>query len=66
MILHLIWNILNPWVLGDIYANVEGLVAGQVFVVNGEGLVGVVVGLFALAGFVIIFRRGTLITSRLF
>jgi len=66
MILHLIWNILNPWVLGDIYANVEGLVAGQVFVVNGEGLVGVVVGLFALAGFVIIFRRGTFITSRLF
>ena len=63
MITHLIWNILNPWVLGDIYANVEGLVAGQIFVVNGEGLVGVVLGLVALGGFVILFRRGTLITS---
>ncbi|MCY4732742.1 CPBP family intramembrane metalloprotease [Natronomonas gomsonensis] len=63
IVLHLIWNILNPWVLGDIYANVEGLVAGQIFVVNGEGLVGVVLGLIALGGFVILFRRGTLITS---
>jgi membrane protease YdiL (CAAX protease family) len=63
MILHLIWNIINPWILGDIYANIEGLVAGQIFVVNGEGLVGVVLGLVALGGFVILFRRGTLITS---
>jgi len=63
MILHLIWNILNPWILGDIYANVEGLVAGQIFVVNGEGLVGVVLGLVALGGFVILFRRGTLIST---
>jgi len=63
MILHLIWNIINPWILGDIYANVEGLIAGQIFVVNGEGLVGVVLGLLALGGFVILFRRGTLITS---
>lgn len=63
MILHLIWNIINPWILGDIYANVEGLIAGQIFVVNGEGLVGVVLGLVALGGFVILFRRGTLITS---
>lgn len=63
MILHLIWNIMNPWILGDIYANVEGLVAGQIFVVNGEGLVGVVLGLVALGGFIILFRRGTLIST---
>jgi membrane protease YdiL (CAAX protease family) len=63
MILHLIWNILNPWILGDIYANVEGIVAGQVFVVNGEGIVGVVVGLVALGAFIVLFRRGTLIVN---
>ena len=63
MVLHLIWNILNPWILGDIYANVEGLVAGHIFVVNGEGLVGVVLGLVALGGFVILFRRGDSLTS---
>jgi membrane protease YdiL (CAAX protease family) len=61
MMLHLIWNVLNPWILGDIYANVEGLVVGQIFVVNGEGLVGVVIGLIALGGFIVLFRRGTFI-----
>ena len=60
MLLHLIWNVLNPWVLGDIYGNVDGLVAGQIFVVNGEGLVGVVLGLVGVGVFIILFRRGTL------
>lgn len=63
MVLHLIWNILNPWILGDIYGNVQGLVAGQIFVVNGEGLVGVVVGLVGVGVFTILFRRETLITT---
>lgn len=57
-ILHLIWNILNPWILGDIYGNVQGLVAGQIFVVNGEGVLGVVIGLVAAGGFVLLFKRG--------
>lgn len=61
MILHLVWNIINPWILGDIYANVEGVVGGQVFMVNGEGLVGTVLGLVAMAGFIVLFRRGTLV-----
>lgn len=57
-ILHLIWNILNPWVLGDIYGNVQGLVAGQVFVVNGEGVLGMLLGLVAAGGFVLLLERG--------
>lgn len=61
MLLHLIWNIINPWILGDIYANVQGVVGGQVFLVNGEGLVGLVLGLVALGGFALLFRRGILI-----
>ena len=61
MILHLVWNIINPWILGDIYANVEGVVGGQVFMVNGEGLVGSVLGVVAIAGFIVLFRRGTLV-----
>ena len=63
MIFHLIWNILSPWILGDIYENVQGLVAGQVFVVSGEGIFGLFLGLIAVGGFVILFRRGTLIIS---
>lgn len=61
MIMHLLWNIINPWILGDIYANVDGVVGGQVFMINGEGLVGLVIGLVALGGFVVLFRRGILI-----
>jgi len=56
-IFHLLWNILNPWILGDIYGNVQGLVAGQVFVVSGEGVLGVVLGLVAACGFVLLFLR---------
>lgn len=62
-ILHLIWNILNPWILGDIYGNVQGLVAGQIFVVNGEGVLGVMLGLVAAGGFVLLFKRGYRIHS---
>jgi membrane protease YdiL (CAAX protease family) len=57
-VLHLIWNILNPWILGDIYGNVQGLVAGQVFVVSGEGVLGLVLGLVAAGGFIFLFKNG--------
>jgi hypothetical protein len=30
--LHSIWNILDPWILGDIYGNVQALVAAGGFV----------------------------------
>lgn len=37
VILHLTWNILNPWVLGNVYINVEGFIAGQVILISDEG-----------------------------
>ena len=45
VILHLTWNLLNPFVLGNVYTNVEGFVAGQVILISGEGLLGLVLGL---------------------
>lgn len=48
LVLHVTWNTLNPWVLGNIYINVEGFIASQVILISGEGLLGLVVGLVAL------------------
>ncbi|WP_152039456.1 CPBP family intramembrane glutamic endopeptidase [Salinigranum salinum] len=57
VLFHLTWNILNPWVLGNVYTNVEGFVAGQVILVSGEGVIGLLLGLVTLAGFVALIRR---------
>lgn len=57
VVFHLVWNLLNPWLLGDIYGNLPGVVAGEVLVVTGEGVLGVVVGGVMVAAFVALFRR---------
>jgi membrane protease YdiL (CAAX protease family) len=62
-ILHLVWNILNPWVLGSIYANEQGFVAGEVLLLTGEGILGAVFGLVMIAVFIVLFRREVLIRS---
>lgn len=59
VLLHLTWNILNPWVLGNVYTNVEGFVAGQVILISGEGLLGLVVGVVALVGVAVLMHRQT-------
>ena len=62
MILHFLWNTLNSWVFGNIYRDVDGLIAGEeVFVLSGEGVVGVVLGAIALCGFVVLFKREILL-----
>jgi membrane protease YdiL (CAAX protease family) len=60
VILHLTWNLLNPFVLGNVYTNVEGFIAGQVILISGEGLLGLVIGLptLALIAHLIHQRRG--------
>ena len=57
LVLHLTWNVLNPWVLGNVYTNVEGFVAGQVILVSGEGLLGLLLGTVALGGVGLLIRR---------
>ncbi|MFB6139848.1 MAG: type II CAAX prenyl endopeptidase Rce1 family protein [Halosimplex sp.] len=57
MVFHLVWNVLNPWILGDVYGNARGLVAGQVFLVSGEGALGLALGAVAAVGFAVLFRR---------
>ena len=45
MIMHYIWNWLNPEILGNIYRNQAGVVKGNIFLINGEGVLGALLGL---------------------
>ena len=51
MLFHFLWNIYNPAVLGDIYRNDSGLMKGPIWLINGEGLFGVLFGLLFVAWF---------------
>ncbi|CAD5117119.1 DgyrCDS5928 [Dimorphilus gyrociliatus] len=44
-LLHFLWNVLNPPILGDVYRNRIGFIQGEVWKVNGEGLAGCMVGI---------------------
>ncbi len=43
LILHTMWNYLNTKVLGDIYTNTQGIIEGNIFYINGEGVLGLIV-----------------------
>jgi membrane protease YdiL (CAAX protease family) len=57
VILHLTWNLLNPFVLGNVYTNVEGFIAGQVILISGEGLLGLVIGIPTLVVVALLIRQ---------
>ena len=40
---HSVWNVVNTTVLGDIYTNKQGLLQGNLFIMNGEGVIGLIV-----------------------
>jgi uncharacterized protein len=49
MLFHFIWNYYNPIVLGNIYQNNPGIIEGNLMLINGEGLAGIILGsLFVL------------------
>jgi membrane protease YdiL (CAAX protease family) len=60
MMIHFIWNWLNPDILGNIYRNKPGLAQGNIFLINGEGVLGAVVSIFFFAWFVRKFRMNQL------
>lgn len=43
VLFHAIWNEINPFLLGDLYKNEAGVLKGNIFVQNGEGVMGLVV-----------------------
>ena len=56
MIFHYVWNYFNPIVLGNIYRNKGGIMAGNILLINGEGVFGILVGLLFVVWFVSRFR----------
>ncbi|WML56283.1 type II CAAX endopeptidase family protein [Neobacillus sp. PS2-9] len=47
ILLHASWNLFNPYVLGNIYTNETGILKGNLFIQNGEGVMGLIVLLIA-------------------
>ena len=52
MTIHYVWNWLNPDILGNIYRNTPGLAQGNIFLINGEGVLGAVLGLVFAAWYI--------------
>jgi hypothetical protein len=51
MIFHFVWNMHNPAVLGDIYRNSPGIMKGDILLINGEGMLGILLGTLFVAWF---------------
>jgi uncharacterized protein len=43
MFFHSTWNTINVLILGDIYTNKSGLIAGNILFINGEGVLGLII-----------------------
>jgi len=63
ILLHLIWNIFNPIVLGNIYRNKPGIMDGNLLYINGEGLGGMILGLLIMFWFLSKFKNSPKLTS---
>lgn len=54
---HSTWNVVNVLILGDIYTKKAGIIVGNLSVINGEGLLGVILGGILAIWFIIQFRK---------
>jgi len=57
MLFHFVWNFYNPIVLGNIYQNQPGILEGNMVFINGEGLAGIILGLFFIIWYINKFKR---------
>lgn len=48
IIMHAFWNSVNTWVLGDIFSYKTAMIEGNIFFINGEGLIGFVLGVIPM------------------
>ncbi len=55
--MHSIWNEINTLVLGNISSNKQGILHGNLLYINGEGIVGLVIGALLVLWFVAQFRK---------
>lgn len=57
LFLHSVWNVINTNVLGDIYTNKHGMLSGNIFLFNGEGVFGLGLGILLIFWFILQFRK---------
>jgi membrane protease YdiL (CAAX protease family) len=51
-IMHAFWNSVNTWILGDIFSYKTAMIEGNIFFINGEGLIGFVLGIIPMVIFI--------------
>lgn len=54
---HSIWNMSNATILGDIYRNEQGIIEGDLLYINGEGLLGLILGMSFIYWFIKQFKK---------
>nr|WP_321417809.1 CPBP family intramembrane glutamic endopeptidase [uncultured Methanomethylovorans sp.] len=57
ILFHSIWNALNTIILGDIYRNEQGIIGGNLIFLNGEGLIGLILGTCLIYWFIKQFKK---------
>lgn len=57
LVFHSVWNVVNTTVLGDIYTNKPGVMDGNLVLINGEGVLGLVLGAVAMLFFIRSFQK---------
>jgi membrane protease YdiL (CAAX protease family) len=63
MIFHFVWNWFNPMVLGNIYRNTTGIMEGNILLINGEAIAGIVLGLTFFIWFIFKYRSKVVIAK---
>ena len=65
MFLHSTWNTINVLILGDIYTSKSGLIAGNIPVINGEGVFGLILGGILVLCFIKQFHKSRKYTNKI-
>lgn len=61
LFMHSIWNEINTLVLGNLTSNEHGILKGNLLYINGEGVLGLVLGALFVLWFIIKFRKAKLL-----
>lgn len=65
VLFHSIWNMLNTTVLGDLYRNEQGIIEGNLLYLNGEGILGLILGTCLIYWFIKQFKKDEHTSSNL-
>jgi CAAX protease family protein len=57
LFLHSTWNVVNVLILGDLYTNKTGLIVGNIPIINGEGVLGLILGGILMFWFIKQFKK---------